>query len=62
MQTLQADYFTNYRNLKLSRDAKGVLIAEFHSEFVGVLRCGSACIPMALDDAIELGKIKRQFV
>jgi enoyl-CoA hydratase/carnithine racemase len=32
MQTLQADYFTNYRNLKLSRDAKGVLIAEFHSD------------------------------
>jgi hypothetical protein len=30
MQT--ADYFTNYRNLKLSRDAKGVLIAEFHSD------------------------------
>src|SRR5271155_1879218 len=32
MQTLQADYFATYRNLKLSRDAKGVLIAEFHSD------------------------------
>jgi hypothetical protein len=31
METLQADYFANYRNLKLSRDAKGVLVAEFHS-------------------------------
>ena len=31
MPTLQADYFANYRNLKLSRDAKGVLVAEFHS-------------------------------
>jgi hypothetical protein len=30
MQTLQADYFATYRNLKLSRDAKGVLVAEFH--------------------------------
>ena len=32
MQTLQADYFATYRNLKLSRDAKGVLVAEFHSD------------------------------
>src|SRR5260221_816851 len=32
MQTLQADYFAAYRNLKLSRDAKGVLVAEFHSD------------------------------
>ena len=32
MQTPQADYFVAYRNLKLSRDAKGVLIAEFHSD------------------------------
>src|SRR5690349_7748438 len=31
MQTLQADYFAAYRHLKLSRDAKGVLVAEFHS-------------------------------
>ena len=30
MQTLQADYFAAYRNLKLSRDAKGVLVAETH--------------------------------
>jgi enoyl-CoA hydratase/carnithine racemase len=32
MQTHQDDYFTAYRNLKLSRDAKGVLTAEFHSD------------------------------
>jgi enoyl-CoA hydratase/carnithine racemase len=32
MQTLQADYFAAYRNLNLSRDAKGVLVAEFHSD------------------------------
>ena len=32
MQTLQADYFAAYRHLKLSRDAKGVLVAEFHSD------------------------------
>ena len=32
MQTLQADYFATYRNLKLSRDAEGVLVAEFHSD------------------------------
>jgi enoyl-CoA hydratase/carnithine racemase len=31
MQTLQADYFAAYRHLKLSRDDKGVLLAEFHS-------------------------------
>jgi enoyl-CoA hydratase/carnithine racemase len=31
MQSLQADYFDAYRHLKLSRDDKGVLVAEFHS-------------------------------
>jgi enoyl-CoA hydratase/carnithine racemase len=31
MQSLQADYFASYRHLKLSRDDKGVLVAEFHS-------------------------------
>jgi enoyl-CoA hydratase/carnithine racemase len=30
MQTLRADYFTAYHNLKLMRDADGVLVAEFH--------------------------------
>ena len=30
MQTLQSDYFSAYHNLKLTRDAKGVLVAEFH--------------------------------
>jgi enoyl-CoA hydratase/carnithine racemase len=28
---LQADYFTTYDKLKLTRDDKGVLVAEFHS-------------------------------
>jgi len=28
---LQADYFTAYHNLKLTRDDKGVLVAEFHN-------------------------------
>jgi enoyl-CoA hydratase/carnithine racemase len=31
MQTLQADYFAAYRSLKLTRDAIGVLVVEFHS-------------------------------
>ena len=31
MQALQANYFASYRHLKLSRDDKGVLLAEFHS-------------------------------
>ena len=31
MQTLQADYFAVYRSLKLTRDANGVLVVEFHS-------------------------------
>ncbi|MGA8439460.1 MAG: hypothetical protein WB762_23970 [Candidatus Sulfotelmatobacter sp.] len=31
MQTFQTDYLSAYHNLKLTRDDKGVLIAEFHS-------------------------------
>ena len=31
MQTLQNDYFAAYRSLKLTRDANGVLVVEFHS-------------------------------
>jgi enoyl-CoA hydratase/carnithine racemase len=31
MQRLQDDYFAAYRSLKLTRDAEGVLVAEFHS-------------------------------
>jgi enoyl-CoA hydratase/carnithine racemase len=31
MQIVQADYFTAYRNLKMTRDAAGVLVVEFHS-------------------------------
>src|SRR5216683_269646 len=31
MQRLQDDYLTAYRSLRLTRDANGVLVAEFHS-------------------------------
>jgi enoyl-CoA hydratase/carnithine racemase len=31
MQRLQSDYFAAYRSLKLTRDANGVLVVEFHS-------------------------------
>src|SRR5467141_1552845 len=31
MQTLQGNYFAAYRSLKLTRNANGVLVAEFHS-------------------------------
>jgi enoyl-CoA hydratase/carnithine racemase len=31
MQRLQDDYFAAYRSLRLTRDAEGVLVAEFHS-------------------------------
>ena len=37
---LQDDYFTAYHNLKLTRDSKGVLVAEFHSD-------GGPCIMTA---------------
>jgi len=29
---LQNDYFAAYRSLKLTRDAEGVLVAEFHTK------------------------------
>ena len=31
LPTLQTDYLSAYRSLRLTRDAKGVLVAEFHS-------------------------------
>src|SRR5258706_4156046 len=31
MQTLRADYFSAYHNLKVTRDGNGVLVAEFHT-------------------------------
>src|SRR6266849_4210058 len=39
---LQANYFAAYRSLKLTRDANGVLVAEFHSN-------GGPCIFTAPD-------------
>ena len=32
MQTRNTDYFSSYRSLKLTRDANGILVAEFHSD------------------------------
>src|SRR6266705_6145643 len=32
MHALQANYFSAYRSLKLTRDANGVLVAEFHTK------------------------------
>src|SRR5947199_8569086 len=31
MQTFQSDYFTAYNNVKLTRDANGVLIVQLHT-------------------------------
>ena len=31
MQTLRDNYFTAYRNVKLTRDAEGVLVVQFHN-------------------------------
>jgi enoyl-CoA hydratase/carnithine racemase len=31
MQTLQADYFTSYQNVKLTRDDNGVLVVQLHT-------------------------------
>src|SRR5437899_12905063 len=32
MKATQPDYFTTYRSLKLSRDAQGVLVVDFHTK------------------------------
>ena len=32
MQTSQADYFTAYHNVKLTRDGEGVLVVQFHDD------------------------------
>ena len=32
MKAAQPAYFTTYRSLKLSRDAQGVLVVEFHTK------------------------------
>src|SRR2546428_10896894 len=32
MQTLRDNYFNAYRSLKLTRDAEGVLVAQFHTD------------------------------
>jgi enoyl-CoA hydratase/carnithine racemase len=32
MQSLQDDYFAAYGNLKLTRDTRGILVAQFHSD------------------------------
>ena len=35
MQAHQDNYFAAYGNLKLTRDVKGILVAQFHSELWG---------------------------
>ena len=40
METLQTDYFTAYHNVKLTRDANGVLIVQVHTN-------GGACVMTA---------------
>jgi hypothetical protein len=57
MQTFQDDYFAAYRTMKLTRDANGVLIVEFHSN-------GGPCTFTAqhhteVVDATGLRKIER---
>lgn len=32
MTAIQPDYFTAYSSLKMTRDARGVLVAEFHTK------------------------------
>ena len=32
MTTIQPDYFTAYSSLKMARDARGVLVVEFHTK------------------------------
>jgi enoyl-CoA hydratase/carnithine racemase len=32
MTTIQPDYFTAYKSVKMTRDARGVLVAEFHTK------------------------------
>ena len=32
MTTIQSDYFTAYKSLKMARDARGVLVVEFHTK------------------------------
>ncbi|MFM0277893.1 hypothetical protein P0D75_07725 [Paraburkholderia sediminicola] len=32
MQTISDNYFTAYRNLKLTRDEDGVLVVQFHTD------------------------------
>jgi hypothetical protein len=32
IQALQVNDFTTYKNLKLTRDAKGILVAQFHTD------------------------------
>ena len=54
MQTLQADYFAAYRHLKLSRDDKGVLVAEFHSDggqFIMTAQSHTECLSMPFTES-----------
>ena len=45
MNAIKANYFDAYRSLKLTRDATGVLVAEFHSK--------GGPVPLAAQDHTE---------
>jgi hypothetical protein len=44
---LQSDYLTAYHNLKLTRDSRGVLVAEFHNN-------GGPFIDRAIDTELSM--------
>jgi 3-oxoacyl-[acyl-carrier-protein] synthase-3 len=49
----------NKRSIEIASERCGVPMSKCHTIMEKYGYTGSACIPMALDDAIELGKIKR---
>ena len=57
MQTFQADYFAAYHHLKLTRDANGVLVAEFHSNGGPFIMTAKAHTEF-VDAFYRLGKIE----
>ena len=46
-------------SIAIAAERRGVPVEKCHTITEKYSYTGSACIPMALDDAIELGKIKR---
>ena len=52
MQLLRADYFAAYRNLKLSRDDKGVLVAVEEGVGYGLALEGISAAEVARGDRV----------